>query len=86
MIKQLAHIGEGIDRNVWVSASGKYRVLDSKGLGFWCRSRYVVQYLNRVSGQDIWYICKYQGRYLGSSKLSEAKQFAFSAEADGLRG
>lgn len=85
MKKIVAKIGEGIERNAWISDSGNYRVLDTKGLGYWTRNRYVVQIRTfNIIGQELWMCCRYGGAILGSMTISQAKQFAYSAEKDGV--
>lgn len=86
MKKIVVKIGEGIERNAWLSKSGKYRVLDSKFLGYWTRNRYVVQYLwyNEI-GQEIWMCVRYSGAILGAQTIRRAQELAFSAESEGLQ-
>lgn len=86
MKKQVVKIGEGIERNAWISKSGKYRVLDSKFLGYWTSNRYVVQYLwyNEI-GQEIWQCCWHCGAILGAKTIRRAQELAFSAESEGLQ-
>lgn len=85
MKKRIVKIGEGIERAAWYSASGNYRVLDTKLLGYWTPNRYVVQvlWINEI-GQEIWMCCRHCGAILGAKTIRRAQELAFSAEKDGV--
>lgn len=85
MKKQMVRIGEGIERNAWISKSGKYRVLDSRFLGYWSVNRYVVQYQwFDEDGNEHWQCVWYCGAILGAKTIRRAQELAFSAESEGL--